>query len=71
MTTQTLLDVNNLKVSFKSGRKEWNAAVEGVNFSVGCGEILGIVGESDAVKASPRSPCSDCTTSEPPDTKAR
>lgn len=51
MTTQTLLDVNNLKVSFKSGRKEWNAAVEGVNFSVERGEILGIVGESGCGKS--------------------
>lgn len=45
-----LVEVNNLTVSFASG-KAWKSAVSGVSFHVAPGEILGIVGESGCGKS--------------------
>ena len=42
---EPLLEVKNLKTSFKIGKK-WVPAVEQVSFHVDPGETLGIVGES-------------------------
>ncbi len=46
----TLLEVNNLKVQFKS-RKRWVQVVHGVSFALQKGEILGIAGESGCGKS--------------------
>ena len=58
--TSPLLDVRDLKVSFKVGRTGWAPwspprllrAVDGVSFTVNAGETLGIVGESGCGKSS-------------------
>ncbi|MCI1659756.1 ABC transporter ATP-binding protein [Bifidobacterium psychraerophilum] len=46
-----MLEVRDLVVSFQGAKKSWNNAVEGVDFSVRQGEILGIVGESGCGKS--------------------
>lgn len=46
-----LLEVEDLAVSFATADKKWKTTVEGVSFSVGQGEILGIVGESGCGKS--------------------
>ena len=47
---ERLLEVNNLKVSFKVGKKKLTA-VENVEFSLDKGKIIGIVGESGCGKS--------------------
>lgn len=46
----SLLTVDNLQVQFNT-KKGINTAVDGISFSVGKGEILGIVGESGCGKS--------------------
>ena len=50
MTEQALLSVENLTVQFR-GDAGWVNAIEGVDFAVGPGECLGIVGESGGGKS--------------------
>ena len=45
-----ILDVKNLKVSFKS-QSGWLEAVPGVSFSVAKGQCIGLVGESGSGKS--------------------
>ncbi len=49
-TSETLLAVENLRVSFRMARGEL-VAVDGVDFEVGAGEVLGIAGESGSGKS--------------------
>ena len=46
----SLLTVDSLQVQFNT-KKGINTAVDGISFSVGKGEILGIVGESGCGKS--------------------
>ena len=50
MNSTRLLEVNDLRVSFRTDAGE-ALAVDGVSFSVGAGETLGIVGESGCGKS--------------------
>lgn len=50
MNTETLLEVQNLKTSFFTERGEVEA-VRGVDFSIGKGEIVAVVGESGCGKS--------------------
>ena len=50
MTQERVLDVRNLNVYFKTRGGRLNA-VEGMNFHVNRGEVLGIVGESGCGKS--------------------
>ena len=47
--TQSILEVQDLKVVFKSGKKEFHA-LKGVNLSIDAAETLGLVGESGSGK---------------------
>lgn len=46
-----ILQVRDLKTYFKTGRKKEVKAVEGVNFSLRQGKVLGIIGESGSGKS--------------------
>ncbi|EIE39963.1 oligopeptide ABC transporter ATP-binding protein [Mycoplasmopsis canis UF31] len=48
---EILLDVKNLKVSFKVKRNKYINIVRGVDLQIGKGEIIGIVGESGSGKS--------------------
>ena len=48
--TGKLVEIENLKVSFRNDEGGWNEAVRGVSFSLGR-EKLGIVGESGSGKS--------------------
>ncbi|EKN71717.1 oligopeptide/dipeptide ABC transporter ATPase [Neobacillus bataviensis LMG 21833] len=50
MNKDPILHIKDLKVSFQSGKK-FVAAVDGINFELKEGEILGIVGESGSGKS--------------------
>ena len=47
---KALLEVQDLKVVFRSGKKEFHA-LKGVNLSIDPGETLGLVGESGCGKS--------------------
>ncbi len=49
MTAPALLEVQDLKVTFKSGRQEFHA-LKGVSLGIHAGETLGLVGESGSGK---------------------
>ena len=51
MSDQPLLEVQDLKVHFPSGGGRLIRAVDGVNFAIGRGETLGLVGESGCGKS--------------------
>lgn len=51
LTDEQLLSVDGLKVSFKTGRKTWATVVKGISYTVGRGEVLGLVGESGCGKS--------------------
>ena len=48
--TETILDVKNLSVDYKIGKKEFNVAKD-ISFSLEKGKTLGIVGESGCGKS--------------------
>ena len=50
MSTEKLIQVNNLKKYFKVGRKQTLKAVDDVSFYINKGETLGLVGESGCGK---------------------
>lgn len=49
--SDVILDVKNLQVQFRTGKKETLTAIQNVTFQVKAGEILGIVGESGCGKS--------------------
>lgn len=49
--SEPLIEVNNLKQHFKISRKAVLKAVDGIGFSIGVGETLGLVGESGCGKS--------------------
>ncbi len=52
MQTESLLEVRDLMVRYRSGRSNQHRAVSGVNFDIGRGEVLGVMGESGCGKTS-------------------
>ena len=48
--TMLALEVSGLSVSYRQGLG-WRQVVEDVSFSVRCGEVLGLVGESGCGKS--------------------
>jgi len=56
VTGAPLLEIENLRTYFYSRSKQaFIRAVDGVTLSIARGETLGVVGESAAARASPRS----------------
>ena len=51
MATDKLLEVSNLSVAFKDGKKEPRRVVKGISYHLNRGETLGIVGESGSGKS--------------------
>ena len=49
--TDVILEVKDLKTYFKTGPHKVVKAVEGVNFSLRKGKVLGIIGESGSGKS--------------------
>ncbi|NLU64227.1 ABC transporter ATP-binding protein [Rhodococcus sp. HNM0563] len=49
-STSPLVRVRDLTVQFRTGRKEWVTAVQGVSFDVAAGESVALVGESGSGK---------------------
>lgn len=50
-TSQTLLSVKNLQVSFKVSKKSYINIIRGVNLKIGRSQIVGVVGESGSGKS--------------------
>lgn len=48
---ETILSIEDLRVSFPAGRKRWVNVVDGITFDIQKSEILGIVGESGCGKS--------------------
>jgi len=51
MAQQKLLEVQDLKVSFRTGRTTWREVVHGLSFDVKAGETVALVGESGSGKS--------------------
>ncbi|MBG0730573.1 ABC transporter ATP-binding protein [Mycoplasma sp. 'Moose RK'] len=51
MEKKKILDVKNLHVSFKTGRKEYLEVIRGIDLSVFSGQIVALVGESGSGKS--------------------
>ncbi len=51
MEKKRILDVKNLRVSFKTGKKEYLEVIRGIDLSVYSGQIVAFVGESGSGKS--------------------